>query len=247
MNAISATFGYVFPGFDAAFYPTMPSFGFFLVDQHGRRYLDERSLENHAAGMAMLVWDHHNGGLPRLPSYFVFDDRTRRAGPIFSTEAGENRTYPWSPDNRAEVAKGWIRQGATLSELADDLGLPADALEATGLRYNDAASVGGDEFGREPAEMDPVDQPPFYGVPVHLALFNTQGGPRRNEHAQVVHVEGHPIPGLYGAGELGSIWASLYPGAGNVTEALVFGRIAGRHAAASAGRAPSPVVEALTT
>lgn len=42
---------------------------------------------------------------------------------------------------------------------------------------------------------------------------------------------GTPIPGLFSAGELGSIWGSLYPGAGNVTEAVVFGRIAGRSAA----------------
>jgi succinate dehydrogenase/fumarate reductase flavoprotein subunit len=42
-----------------------------------------------------------------------------------------------------------------------------------------------------------------------------------------------PIPGLFSAGELGSIWAALYPGAGNVTETVVFGRIAGRSAATS--------------
>jgi succinate dehydrogenase/fumarate reductase flavoprotein subunit len=239
MNAMSATFGYQFPGYEAAFYPTMPSFGFFLVDQDGRRYLDERTLENHAAGMAMLVWDYQSGRLSRIPSYFIFDNRTRRAGPVFSTEAGENRNYPWSPENQVEVEKGWIKQGPTLAALAQELGLPAAALEEAGRRYNAASASGGDEFGRDPDEMDPVDEPPFYGVPVHLALFNTQGGPRRNEHAQVLHVEGHPIPGLYAAGELGSIWASLYPGAGNVTEALVFGRIAGRHAAEFA-RAVSP-------
>ena len=34
------------------------------------------------------------------------------------------------------------------------------------------------------------------------------------------------------AGELGSIWGFLYKGACNLSEALVFGRIAGHHAAA---------------
>jgi succinate dehydrogenase/fumarate reductase flavoprotein subunit len=44
-------------------------------------------------------------------------------------------------------------------------------------------------------------------------------------------VFGKEIPRLYSAGELGSIWGSLYPGAGNVSECIVFGRIAGRNAA----------------
>jgi succinate dehydrogenase/fumarate reductase flavoprotein subunit len=40
-----------------------------------------------------------------------------------------------------------------------------------------------------------------------------------------------PIPRLFSAGELGSIWSALYPGAGNLTEAVVFGRVAGASAA----------------
>jgi succinate dehydrogenase/fumarate reductase flavoprotein subunit len=47
----------------------------------------------------------------------------------------------------------------------------------------------------------------------------------------VLDAAGLVIPGLFSAGELGSMWAGLYPGAGNVTEAVVFGRIAGRSAA----------------
>ena len=98
-------------------------------------------------------------------------------------------------------------------------------------KYNRAAVDGGDEFGRQPAEMVPLREPPFYGIPVWPALFNTQGGPRRGAGGEVIGTDGTPIPGLFSAGELGSIWGSLYPGAGNVTEAVVFGRIAGRSAA----------------
>lgn len=98
-------------------------------------------------------------------------------------------------------------------------------------KYNRAAVEGGDEFGRPQAEMVPLREPPFYGIPVWPALFNTQGGPRRGAAGEVIGTGGTPIPGLFSAGELGSIWGSLYPGAGNVTEAVVFGRIAGRSAA----------------
>jgi succinate dehydrogenase/fumarate reductase flavoprotein subunit len=47
----------------------------------------------------------------------------------------------------------------------------------------------------------------------------------------VLDAWGNPIKGLYGAGELGSMWSRNYPGAGNLTEVLAFGRIAGRNAA----------------
>ena len=39
------------------------------------------------------------------------------------------------------------------------------------------------------------------------------------------------IPRLYVAGELGSIWGSIYQGFSNVCEALVYGLIAGESAA----------------
>ncbi len=40
-----------------------------------------------------------------------------------------------------------------------------------------------------------------------------------------------PVPRLYVAGELGSIWGSIYQGSSNVCEALVYGQIAGESAA----------------
>ena len=87
-------------------------------------------------------------------------------------------------------------------------------------------------MGRAADTLVAVKTPPLYGIEVRPSLFNTQGGPRRNEHGEVLDTGGRPIPGLFEAGELGSMWAALYPGAGNVTEALVSGRIAGRSAAA---------------
>ena len=57
-------------------------------------------------------------------------------------------------------------------------------------------------------------------------MFNTQGGPRRNETAdRSSRPDGTPIPRLYSAGELGSIYGDLYQGTGNIGECLAFGRI----------------------
>ena len=63
-------------------------------------------------------------------------------------------------------------------------------------------------------------------------ILNTQGGPKRNVKAQIVDPDDKPIPRLYSAGELGSMYSFLYNGGGNVGECLAFGRIAGRNAAA---------------
>jgi predicted oxidoreductase len=81
--------------------------------------------------------------------------------------------------------------------------------------------------------------PPFYALRLVPLLYNTQGGPRRNRHAQVLDTHGRPIPGLYAAGELGSIWGSRYQTSTNFAEALVYGRIAGHTAATHPLPAPT--------
>ena len=82
--------------------------------------------------------------------------------------------------------------------------------------------------------LAPIAEPPFYAVELSPSMLNTQGGPRRNEKGQIVRPDGTPIPRLYSAGELGSIYSYLYQGTGNIGECLAFGRISGRNAAAEA-------------
>jgi predicted oxidoreductase len=64
-------------------------------------------------------------------------------------------------------------------------------------------------------------------------MYNTQGGPKRNEKAEVLDRDGNPIPHLYSAGELGAMWSDAYNGGGNIGESTAFGRIAGENAAAA--------------
>jgi succinate dehydrogenase/fumarate reductase flavoprotein subunit len=229
MSAVAARFGFKLPGFEAAFKCTAPAQGLFLVDQLGRRFIDETGISLHAAGRALLDREPRNGKLLRCPSFMVFDETTRRAGPIGNQANGYNRTYKWSADNSVEVAKGWIHQADSMRALAEKLGVPADQLERSAADYAEACKTGMDQFGRRAATLLPLTKP-FYGIPVWPCLLNTQGGPRRNAKAEVLNAWGKPIEGLYSAGELGSLWGALYPGAGNIGEALVTGRIAVRSA-----------------
>lgn len=233
MNAVAAGFGYRVAGFDGAVIHAMPGPGFIYVDRHARRFADETAMDAHAVGSLVTELDLETMERPRVPCFVVFDEETRVAGPVANTGRGAiAERYRWSDDNTAEVAKGWIKQGNTPAALAAALDVGPTALERTVDEYNRACAEGRDEaFGRSPETLRPLEHSPFYGAALWPSLFNTQGGPRRNARAQVLNAWGRPIKGLYGAGELGSMWSQNYPGASNLTEVLVFGRIAGRNAA----------------
>ena len=68
----------------------------------------------------------------------------------------------------------------------------------------------------------PVEEGPFYAVELGATLLNTQGGPRRNGKAQVIGLDGYPIEGLFSGGELGSIFADMYNGGGDLGATIVF-------------------------
>jgi len=174
-----------------------------------------------------------------VPIYMIFDEVYRKSGHIGRATADwdvvHGNRYDWSDDNLREVEKGWIKKAGTMPALADRIGLPAGTLEATVARFNASVSDGNDtEWGRAPATMAPLMTPPFYAMELTPAFVNTQGGPRRNKEAQIVDVDDAPIGRLYSAGELGSIYAFLYQGGGNIGECFAFGRIAGRNAAKEA-------------
>jgi succinate dehydrogenase/fumarate reductase flavoprotein subunit len=227
MGATAASVGYRPSELLAGFQCKMPSYGFVMVDQVGHRYVAETSLENHSAVLTMLAQDPLTGEYLRTPSYVIFDETTRLSGTVAHLPHGANRRYPWSSDNSEEVRRGWIKRADSLDELAEQLGLPVDALHHTIDEFNGCASRGdADALGRTPELMHPIVAPPFYGAEVFPIIVNTQGGPRRDARGQILRADGLPIPGLYGAGELGSMWNRLYPGAGNICEALVSGRLA---------------------
>ena len=85
---------------------------------------------------------------------------------------------------------------------------------------------------KRPIVSEPLaEEGPFYATALYPTMVNTQGGPKKNVRGQVMDPNDRPIPRLYAAGELGSMWGSIYQGATNNAECIVFGRIAGREAA----------------
>ncbi|WP_026842274.1 FAD-dependent oxidoreductase [Citrifermentans bremense] len=238
MNGVSCAFGLKVPAFAPALMMSIGNVGQIFVDRNGNRFVNEGAIERHAALLAVDFFDSQALSYPRIPFYLIFDEKTRKRAPL-SRSAGlgsAGSSYTWSKDNQKEIDNGWISKADTVAELARKLGIPDANLSDTVGGWNAAVLAGHDgHFGREMPEdaaSARIDTGPFYGVEIHPALINTQGGPRRNERAQIVDPFGKPIPGLYGAGELGSLWGLLYQGGGNIAECLAFGRIAGANAAA---------------
>ncbi len=80
-----------------------------------------------------------------------------------------------------------------------------------------------------------LTKPPFVAYQVTCGITLTYGGLAIDEEARVQNEEGFPIEGLYAAGELvGGLYYDRYPGGAGLTSGSVFGRIAGRNAAALA-------------
>ena len=255
MNGVSCPFGIKVPEFEAAFYVQIGHPAFIYVDKYGKRFVDEKGIEVHAGLLAVDFYDHEKLEYPRIPFYAIFDETVRSAGPI-SISVGRGyagRRYRWSRDNSAEIEKGWIIKGDTLAELAGKLKIEPEILEKTLQIWNEDVKNGRDTlFHRpiqDPKKADPVYKEhvrriwsapiktaPFFALEMYPCLLNTQGGPRRNTRAQILDAFGKPIPRLYSAGELGSLWGIIYQGAGNNAESMVFGRIAGRNAAAEKSR-----------
>jgi predicted oxidoreductase len=147
---------------------------------------------------------------------------------------GTPNDYRWSADNLAEVRRGWITRAASPADLAERLGLDPALLTETLAEFNAAAAAGRDDrFGRRAQYMAPLDLADLYAIELWPAAATTSGGPRRDALARVVRPDGTPIPGLYAAGGAGTVWGPFTHSGGGLTDALVFGRLAGQHTARS--------------
>jgi len=210
-----------------------------MVNRHGRRFTNEAANYN-ALGAAFHVIDVSSFDYVNHPAWLVFDHhyltRYGLAGYKGATE---------TPD--------WLVEAPSIATLAKAMDVPEDALEATVARWNEQAADGQDaDFGRgnsahdrwwgDPkagdgalATLGPLDTPPFYATQVYSGTLGTKGGPRTNGDGQVLDVDGRPITGLYAAGNvMASAMGMTYGGAGGTLgPGLVFGFLAGRHAARS--------------
>lgn len=137
-------------------------------------------------------------------------------------------------------------RAASVAELAVALGIAPEALERTVGAYNAAIRSGGGRTegrteGLAPPKSRlaaPIAVPPFGAYPVRAGLTSTQLGVRVDERARVLDRDGTPMDGIFAAGVVmaPNVIGRGYLAGIAMTIGAVFGRIAGREAAAHALR-----------
>jgi len=199
-----------------------------VVDRSGKRFFDE--------GRALVheTWEwfsrHLHFNVPGRTAFAVLDARVRDIP-------------DWQRATRSEVPPC---EAATLAELAALIGVDAGTLAKTVAAYN-AACTGDpktfdatvcDGLAASNALAPPksnwaraIETPPFLAWPIVGAVAYTFGGLATDTRARVLR-KGNPLPGLYAAGEITGHFYGTAPNAVSVLRAFVFGRIAGREAAA---------------
>jgi 3-oxosteroid 1-dehydrogenase len=208
-----------------------------IVNRKGKRFVNEAQNYNDLM-KAFFAFEPNAYERPNLPAWLVLDHAYLEKYALMTLMPGQP-----VPD--------WILAADTLGELAGQIGVDARGLAQTVERFNGFALEGvdrdhgrgqslydhfyGDPDHKPNPNLGTITKRPFYALQVHPGAIGTKGGARVNADAQVLRVDGGPIPGLYAAGNvMAGVTGAGYPGAGaTIAAAMTFGFIAGRHAAAT--------------
>lgn len=206
-----------------------------VVNAEGRRFYDETSSYSVTGPIVESQ---------PAPVFAVFDDAAKRASSPGTVEASkkvsvgrrDGRAQKWVDGMLEEqVGRGTVLRADSLEHLAARMGVPPDRLSTTVAVYNEGCALGHDShYGKRSDVLSPVATPPFYATELRLShVAVTAVGLRIDSEARVIDDLGRPVPGLLAAGECtGGVVGETYVGSGNsITNAFVFGRIAGRTAA----------------
>ena len=222
---------------------------FLMVNQDGERFANEdagaqelqNQIKRQKGGVTYQVfdskWKEQLQFMPQcfggVTHYVPPEDEDRYQHAINHFAAG----YASDTYFQGEVDAGSIIPADTLEELAEKIGVPFDTFNATVERYNELARNGKDvDFGKVPARLFPVEDPPYYAVPFgDSGMLVVIGGIDCDTQCRALDADKSPVPGLYVAGNtMGGRFLVDYPvvvaGASH-SMAMSFGRLAGRAAA----------------
>ncbi len=197
--------------------------GGFMVNQDGERFTNE-------AGNA---WDIMQAMKQNSVQYLIMDQAAFdgfNAGMTNSQIYSMEDVEAWLQDDYA--GQPVMKQAATLEELADKLGVPADAVAASAKAFNEvAATQGTDTFGRT-IKAAQSEEGPYYALQMHIRYYASLGGLHVNDSMQVLNVDQEAIPNLYAAGEvIGGLEGDVYMGGTLFAWAICSGHNAGLAAA----------------
>ncbi len=188
--------------------------GAILINQQGERFCDELDRPQ-----------DHIGRQSPASGWIVFGHEVARQfdqWPNFiSTAPGVGYAYlPDYENSRRDV----VKKADTLAELAQTIGVPLPALEASLQDHNDT-------LVRNPA-LSPIHQGPFYALgPAISWIVFSEGGLSIDTEFRVLDAQDQPIPGLFAAGSSGQGGIILNGHGHHLGWAFTSGRLAGKRAA----------------
>lgn len=179
--------------------------GAILVNKAGKRFVNEMNTRKIVSN---AINDLHENG-----AYLVFDQGIR-----------DNFTAVEFYDHI-----GLVSHGTTLKELAENIGLDGNNLEATVNSWNEAVTTKNDqEFSRATGMDRTINQGPFFAIHINPAIHYTMGGIHITPKTEVLDTNGKIISGLYAAGEVsGGLHGNNRIGGNSIAETVIFGRQAG--------------------
>ena len=194
-----------------------------LVNKAGERFTDEApgTVDAHYEGVTRRIFEQRDG-----IAWMIVDARL-------------DDVPNWQKGSRTDQPPV---MADSVAELAQKIGLPADALSATIEAYNAACGAGPFKplekdglatQGLTPSKSNwarPIDQAPFRAWPIISANVFTFGGLKVDSHARVLDQDGRVLLGLYAAGETMGIYYRTYTGSTSVLRGAVFGRQAALNA-----------------
>ena len=215
--------------------------GSIIVNAAGRRFMNE-ALPYVEATHAIYAGEAT--GVSHVPAWMIMDQRYRNKYLFAGLSPRQPFPGRWHKH-------GVVRRAATLGELAEKIGVPADALADTVTRFNAFAESGVDEdfhrgesaydkyYADPKVEPNPslhsIDQGPFYAVKIVPGDLGTKGGIVTDERARALRPDGSVIEGLYAAGNCSAaVMGHTYAGPGaTIGPALTFGYLAAEDIARS--------------
>lgn len=200
-----------------------------IVNARGERFVDETV---YGATLGEHIGDHQGG-----VGYIVYDAASRKKA---FKQAMDPILVPFQRDVTLLNLMFNYKKAATIADLAKKVGFDAATLRATIVAYNRAArGEQPDQFGKEPADMLPLEDGPFYAMDISVASrflplpVISFGGLRvEEETGLVLDAKGKPIPSLYAAGRTAvGIASQTYVSGLSYADCVFSGRRVARHLA----------------
>lgn len=184
--------------------------GAILVNQDGKRFVDELQTRDFVSKEILSQKD---------PSAWLIVDQS-----MFDQSATIAKYFD----------KGLLTKCDDYKALAELIGTDEATIKETIENWIETVKNNEDkEFGRKGMEETRSDLSvaPYYAVQISPGIHHTMGGVEVNTNSEVLDKDGKVIPGLYAAGEVtGGIHGANRLGGNAVTDIIVFGRNAAKHA-----------------